>query len=148
MDKLVIAEVHPALDGEYELDVSGFTNFELHTIKKATGLTAGDLGEAYERLDNDVIVAMALVVLLREGKIVSRQPWNSQELDALWKAPVGSIHLLSEDEEEVDASPPELAPTEPDEPESESAKNGSSGESSSTPLVHLESVPSPTGDPT
>ena len=145
MDKLIIAEVHPALDGEYELDPSGFTNFELHAIKRATGLTAGDLASAYERLDNDIIVGLGLIVLMREGKIVSKTPWNTQEIEALWKAPVGSIYLQPEED---DASPQEMGASEPDSPSAENETNGSSGESSEPLSVLPESVPSLTGEPT
>ena len=143
MEKIVIAEVHPSLDGEYELDASGFTNFELHAIKRLTGLTAGDLGDAFERLDNDVIVAMGMVVLLRDGKIQNaKHPWDSQEIEALWKAPVGSLTIAS-DEEEVDASPPTPEPL-----ADAGEKNGSSGESSRLASVPPEPDRSRIGEPT
>ena len=148
---VVIAEVHPALDGEYEIDMT-FTNFQLHAIKRATGLTAGELGEAYERRDADLIVGLALAVLMREGKITSRQPWNSPEIEVLWNAPVGALYLKEEgveaDTEEADAGPPEMGASEPDSPSAENATNGSSGESSEPLSVLPESVPSLTGEPT
>lgn len=142
MDKLVIAEVREELNGSYDFDAGGFTNFELHAIKKLTGLTAGDLAQAYERLDNDVIVALAMVVLMREGKIEGRQPWLAPQVTALWDSPVGSIFL------EVDADPPAPTPEEPLAPADSEQRNGDSGVSSSPASAPPESVPSLTGGPT
>lgn len=144
MDKLIIAEVRAEIDGEYDLDLQGFTHYELHAIKKATELTAGDLSDAYERMDQDIIIAMALVVLMREGKITGK-PWLSPELKMLWSAPIGTIYLQSADEE-ADADPPAEAP---DEPASESAsRSESSGADTSDSSEHPENGLSPTGDPT
>ena len=143
MTQIIVAEVHPALDGEYEFEVTGFTNFELHAIKLATGLTAGDFSDAYERMDNDVVVAMGMVALMRAGKITSRTPWASQEMDALWAAPIGAVYLT--EPEEDDAGPPEIGL---DESVGDVVKNGSSGESSSLPSESPELDPSLTGDRT
>src|SRR5687768_106379 len=108
MTKVLLKGVHPALDGAYEFDPeSGWTNFELHAIKRATGLAAGELEDAYARHDNDVVVALAMVVLLRDGKMNGQTPWSSEQMQALWKAPLGAI--TTEDEEpEGDARPPDL----------------------------------------
>ncbi len=48
MAKLKIDTNIPALDGEFELDTSYFTNRELHMIKKLSGLRAGEFEEAVE----------------------------------------------------------------------------------------------------
>lgn len=126
MDKLVIAGVREEVDGSYDFDADGFTNFELHAIKKLTELTAGEIGAAYARLDNDLIVALGMVVLMREGKIEGRQPWSSPQVTALWDAPVGSIYLESE---EVEADPPASTPDAPLVLAESESKNGSSGDS-------------------
>jgi len=147
MPKIVIAEVRSELDGEYDLDASGFTNFELHAIKKLTDLTAGDIGDAFERLDNDVIVAIAMVSLMREGKISGRSPWNSAEVSALWDAKVGSI-FVAEDEAEADADPPVIAPDEPEQLDASVLSNGDSGATSRLDSDLPDSFQSLTGDPT
>ncbi len=145
MPKIVIAEVRSELDGEYDLDASGFTNFELHAIKKLTDLTAGDIGQAFERLDNDVVVAIAMVSLMREGKISGRSPWNSAEVSALWDAKVGSIFVA---EDEVDADPPVIAPDEPEQLDASVLSNGASGATSSLDSDLPDKFQSLTGDPT
>jgi hypothetical protein len=146
MATIVIAEVHPLLDGEYEFEATGFTNFELHAVKRTTGITAGEFSDAYERMDNDIIVALSMVALMRAGKITSRTPWSSPEVEALWNAPVGAIHL-SEDEES-DADPPALSDSANEPPSEDAEKNDSSGESSSSTSGLLASAPSRTGGPT
>ena len=152
MSKLVIDGVF-GLDGEYEADLSYFTNRELHQIKKQTGIRAGEFSEAFTSGDNDVMVAFAVVILNRAGKE------GAEEL--LWDAKAGSVTLVLDDEEDEDAGdgeggvavrPPE--PPTPSGPESlpdaepeTSDVSEPSGETSPAPTVHLESVPSPTGFP-
>jgi len=147
MPKIVIAEVRSELDGEYDFDGSSFTNFELHAIKKLTDLTAGAIGDAFEHLDNDVIVAIGMVALMREGKISGRTPWNSAEVSALWDAKVGSI-FVTEDETEVDADPPVIAPDEPEQLAASVLSNGASGATSSLDSDLPDKFQSLTGDPT
>lgn len=145
MTKLKIEGVHPLLDGEYELDESYFTNRELHAVKKLTGITAGRLEEAFADLDNDVVVALAMVALMRSGKVSSRTPWDSEEVDALWDAKTGKISLdFSGSDEEV---PPEIVASEPEKPADESASSDSSGDSSSPVGESQELDLSPTGSP-
>src|SRR5574337_248950 len=91
----------PGLTGEYTVDLSYFTNRELHKIKTDTGLRAGEFTEAFEALDNDLIVAMAIVFLERLAMPGARE--------LLWDAAAGSIILedtAGEAEENDDALPP------------------------------------------
>ena len=94
-------ESNTTLAGEYELDTTYFTNRELHIIKKESGVRAGELGAALEAGDNDLIVALALIALQRNGKM------TSSSAESLWDLPAGRIILDASDEDEVDASPPE-----------------------------------------
>jgi hypothetical protein len=125
------------LDGEYEADLSYFTNRELHTIKKATGLRAGEFSEALEALDNDMIVAIGAVVLGRAG--------HADAIEVLWDLAAGKIVLDLGDEEPVgDALPPGNGlETEPG-PEDRSDPSGPGSNGTSDPPV---SDLSPIGQP-
>lgn len=119
----------PPWDGDYHLDVSSFTNRELHVIKEMVGIRAGELQEAFAANDNDVLVAMAKIAVLRAGKTIDD--------DTLWDAPVGSVVFdFSEDEP---ADPPPAAPA-----NGESA--APSGTTSTDGGGEPPNLPSPTGD--
>jgi hypothetical protein len=139
MAKLKVKDIHPALDGEYELDPT-FTNWELHAIKQLSGITAGELQAAFAAGDNDLVVAVTMVALMRAGKISGRTPWASEQVESLWNASLGKI---TAEFGEGDESPPETSA--PD--EESSASNGTSGVSSDPAGANLVSVPSPTGSP-
>lgn len=127
-DKIRLEGVFP-YDGEYEMDLSYFTMRELHTIKKVAGVRAGELGEALEAGDSDVVVAIALIALQRAGKQVSE--------DIIWDAPAGKVTLVAGEEEEADEDdPPTPQAVEP---------NGSSGVSSRPGSASPVSDQSPTG---
>jgi hypothetical protein len=101
MDKIVITGIGRAYDGEYDFDPSYFTNKELHTIKRMTGVRAGEIQAAFGAGDNDMIVAFAAIALERAGKSVYEE--------TLWNAKVGCIELVSgtpQQEEGDDADPP------------------------------------------
>ena len=149
MGKLILTNVHPQLDGELEFDDTEYNKWELHCIKQLTGLAGLKLSEAVENQDPDVDVALAMVVLIRHGKIAGRQPWNSPQVAALWRN--GKIEITDDEEAETedDAGPPDST-TEPEQ-SSERSGNGStlsSGSSSSPDAAPQEDVPSPTGTPT
>lgn len=95
MDKIVISNV-PPYDGEYEVDVSYFTNRELHEIKRLTGVRAGELQDAFDAGDSDLIVAIAAIALKRAGKQVVD--------DLLWDAEAGSVMFVAGED---DAGPPD-----------------------------------------
>ena len=139
MTRLTLTGVHPLLDGEYDFDESYFSNWELHAIKNLTGLTAGKLEQAFAEVDNDIVVAIAMVALMRSGKITSRTPWASEQIDALWKAPTGQISMDFGAEDDVD--PPEL----PVSGDAASGSNGSSGSSSMDASESPDDIPALTG---
>lgn len=87
---------------EYPLDLSYFTNRELHMIKKETGIRAGELYSSFDAGDTDLLVALAMIAVRRAGKPV--------ESDELWDLPAGKITLDVTDEE-ADASPPDETPS-------------------------------------
>jgi len=114
-DKLIVTGV-PRMDGEYPCNVVGMllegtphtlTNREGHQIKVMTGVRAGELWGAMESGDNDVVIALAAIVLARAGKRV--------DTDTLWDSPMGSALAFDiaeregEGDEADDANPP--APT-------------------------------------
>jgi hypothetical protein len=140
--KLVVTDV-PGLDGEYAADITFFTNRELHRIKKMTGLRAGEFMEAFQVGDNDMVVALAVIVMEREGK--------EDAEDLLWDAPAGSVTLEDDEDEAVvedDALPPAQPTETASEPEpSDSGRSESSGDSSSTVSVLPVSDQSLTGLP-
>lgn len=154
MPKLIITQT-PGLDGEYdaEFDIGALTNRELRTIKKISGVTAGKLGEALRDGDNDLLVAYAIVFLIRAGK-------DADMAEALlWDAPVGALQFDMDDDEEeedgaagVDARPPD-SPTgsgnasELDDIEKPSEKSEPSGDDSSSTSDLPANVQSLTGFP-
>lgn len=99
----------PPLDGDYDLDITSFTNRELHLIKQETGVRAGEIEEAFGAGDNDLLVAITLIVLQRAGK-----GDVAQLRDVVWDAEAGSVQFDLTDEEkkaaEDDARPPESEP--------------------------------------
>lgn len=102
MDSLVITGI-PPYDGEYPLDFgAGLTNRELHTIKQISGVRAGELNEALNAGDYDLIVALAAILITRAG----HQP----SMDALWDAPMEAIQF-KEGEPEAEDRPPAKATT-------------------------------------
>lgn len=109
-------------DGDYPVDLSYFTNRELHTIKNLAGVRAGELEDAFKAGDNDLIVAFCVIALERNGKQMPREA-----VDVIWNAEVGKVSLVAEEDEE---SPPVEAP--PSEQSGSGAeRSGSSGSGSS-----------------
>jgi hypothetical protein len=146
MLNLKLEGVSPHVDGSYEFDIGTFTNRELHTIKQVAGVRGGEMGEALGAGDNDIVVALALIVLARHGKDVP--------VDVLWDAELGKITLDASDlDEEVDERPPVSSPTpsgagsEPDETGSGAKSTAPSGPPSESSGGQLVNLPNPTGDP-
>jgi hypothetical protein len=125
------------LDGEWPIDTTYFTNRELHEIKKISGVRAGELSEALEAGDSDLIVCIAHIALARHGKTVP--------IDALWEAEAGKISFETVEQEVAD----EAVPPQPAQPESASGdgSNGFSGAPSKPTGDLPASDPSPTGTP-
>lgn len=142
MAKLIISEIS-GINGEYDADVSYFTNRELHEIKKSTGLRAGEFGEAFDEGDNDILVAFAVVMLKRAGVQGAET--------AIWDAKSGNISFdFTEDEAAAEAALPLDRPQSSESPTAEetSADSNNSGDSSPTSSDPPESDPNPTGEPT
>lgn len=134
MDKILIEGI-PGLDGEYEIDVSYFTNREMHLIKRIAGVRGGELDEAFRSGDTDIIVAVAAIALQRNGK--------QADENKLWDAPVGSLRYIAapapQEESDGDAFPP--AQTPPGSSESGGSESGSAT-SSEAPSGSASTVPS------
>lgn len=110
----------PPYNGEYDIDLA-FTNRDLHTIKRITGFLPGDVEQAMNRLDNDMVVAFAINALRRKGHIVDE--------DTLWDAEVGKITLIGDRVDDADPPPPTSSEggTRPDEPTASSGASGNNG---------------------
>lgn len=130
MDRIIIKDI-AGYNGEYDFDASYFTNKELHIIKKIANVRAGEIQEAFQARDSDLIVAFAAIALERNGKA-----WHEQ---VLWNAKFGSIEIEFADAEE-DADPPTSGPE-----ESSSENKLSSGPSSDDDSVSQENGLSRTG---
>lgn len=89
----------PPYDGDHPIDVSYFTNRELHTIKEIAGVRAGQIEQAFADGDTDLVVALAIIALARAGHV-------RVDRDRLWDAEVGKIDLVLEED---DVSPPASA---------------------------------------
>ncbi len=115
-DHIVISGIE-AYDGTYEFDASQLTNRELHTIKRLANIRAGEMSDALEAGDSDMLVALAVICLQRHGKTIDE--------DLIWDAQAGSITYEGAPVED-DVSPPAL--TSGDEESFDAAeKNDSSG---------------------
>jgi hypothetical protein len=144
--KLTIDGVDP-FDGVYELDFAEqpFTNRDVHLIKKIAGVRLGELAEAFEAGDNDLLVAVAVIQLRREGKVQKGREMDAAEI--LLDAVAGK--LIYEDTAEDDAGPPERPlPNAPvgsgeNDSNSKSSSPGSNGASDALP----ETIPTFTGPP-
>jgi acyl transferase domain-containing protein len=110
VDKLTIDGIAANLDGVYEFDfeelLDTLTNREIHQIKLISGVRLGELNDALNAGDNDLIIAFAVIILRRRGKRIDE--------DMLWDAPAGTKILLDLDdrqEQQEDAGgPPAEAP--------------------------------------
>ena len=124
MDKFVVTGVGPAFDGEYPLDIGSFTMREFQIIKRISGVRGGELSEAFNAGDMDLMVALAVIAVRRSGG-------NHEAFEKVaWESEVGSIDFVV-DEGAADEPDP-LTPTLPDEPESKPGPPLDSGEHSRT----------------
>lgn len=134
MTKVIIEGVH-GLDGEYEADLSHFSNREWRLIKEIAGVRMGEFEEAIKAIDNDLVVALTVITLRRNG----REP----NIEALWDAESGKIRMIADRDEEEDALPPASEPAD--------SENGSGpGPSSASPSdesgdATLVAIPIPIG---
>ncbi len=95
----VVIEGIPPWDGRYQFDDFSFTNRELYDIKKICGIRAAELIEALDSNDTSAYVAVAQVVLAKNGTNV--------DIDDLWNAKVGSITIeLGAPDDAVPPTPP------------------------------------------
>jgi hypothetical protein len=102
MAKVIITNVD-ALNGEYDIDTNAVLNgHEAHVLKQIAGVRLGELREAMERGDYDVLVAFAVISLWRNGKTNRENTLEAAEL--ILAAPVGSVDFQAG---EQDARPPE-----------------------------------------
>lgn len=136
-DKLIVNGLGKPYDGEYEFDLAAMmtmgdpdclTNGEGHTIKRLAGVRAGEIEDSLAAGDNDVLLALGVIVLARQGK---RLPEH-----LIWEAPMGSGIMIvpgePDDAGEDDARPPAPSPT-ATEPTGSSEKLETSGGASSSP---------------
>lgn len=124
MPKLVVQGI-PPYDGEYEVSPTGLTNRDLHTIKQISGVRAGELEEAFEAGDNDLVVAMTVITLRRNG-------FPNVTADAIWDAEAGQIQLADseQDKAQEDAGRPLATRTSGG---NENAPDGSNSASENSP---------------
>lgn len=118
--------------GEKKYDLNPpFTNRELHVIKTVAGVRAGEIFEALNAGDSDVLVALAHVAVIRNG---TARP----SLEELWDMEAGSISI-----DEVVSPDPTPAGTEtstveagsPETPPSDSGSPGTDGSTTSVPAT-------------
>jgi hypothetical protein len=119
--KLIIEKL-PPYDGSYPIDVTGFTGRQLHLIKSISGVRAGEILDALQAGDYDLVVAFTVIVLQRAGKSVNP--------DDILDAEVGAITVKMDDAEVVER-PPTSPPTSGDESSSGGPSNSSAGSTTS-----------------
>lgn len=144
-DKLTVKDLGKPLDGEYEFELidlitvgrpGSLTNREAHVIKVMSGIRAGEIVDGIVYSDNDLLVALATVILNRAGKTVNEEK--------LWDAKIGcldwDIEMLKVKDDkpgEAEADPP-VTPAEP-------GDSPSGGPSFAVTSGQNQSDPSPTG---
>jgi hypothetical protein len=138
VDKFVITGV-PGFDGEYPVDIGSFTMRELQIIKRMSGVRAGELEEAFGAGDSDLILAVAVIAVRRNGRL-----WETFEKLA-WEADVASITFVGEDEEVAPAADP-LTPPAPSGSsggQQQLSSETSAGTSDEIPATSLRAIGSP-----
>lgn len=103
MDRFVVTGVSPAFDGDYPIDIGSFTMRELQIIKRMSGVRAGELEEAFNAGDSDLILAIAVIAVRRNGK-----QWEVFERLA-WESDLTAITFVGEEVAE-EAAPLTLTP--------------------------------------
>lgn len=141
-----ISGVHPTLDGDYPIDLGGFSNRDFHDVKRIAGVRSQEMTEAFTKGDTDMFVAFAVIALRNAGKHISE--------DVLWDAPVASLVLVVGDEEEDEvkdlppiSAPPSVTGSEPGGGVERSAESETSGSASRSDAVPLVSGQNGTGTP-
>lgn len=131
-------------DGDYPIDLAVLSMRDFHTIKRISGVTSGELDEAFGRGDTDLTIAFGVIALERRGiKVVE---------SALWALMPGQIQLIlatpDEGEQPGDAADPQPSPTQPPSGDgSNVAQLRSEPSSSGASAVPLATTPPPTGPP-
>lgn len=109
-------------DKKYDLNPP-FTNRELHVIKTVAGVRAGEIFEALNAGDSDVLVALAHVAVIRNG---TARP----SLEELWDMEAGSIDIgevtpdptpAATETSTVEAGSPETPPSDSGSPSSDAS---------------------------
>jgi hypothetical protein len=86
--------------------MSYFTNDELRLIKQEANVRLGEIEDAFEAGDNDLLVAMVAVMIWR-------RTGTKPDMAPLWNARAGKFRLVADPAPEVaedDALPPQTAP--------------------------------------
>lgn len=147
----LIVDGIPPYDGEYEVS-QDLTNRELHLIKKVSGVRAGELEEAFAAGDNDLVVAITVITLQRNG-------FPDASVEAIWDADAGRIRIkeTAEDKAAEDADRPLASEdpsginggskSEPDADSSPSEPQPNGGGSGNTDGENSRATPLRTGDP-
>jgi hypothetical protein len=94
-DKFVVTGI-PAFDGEYPINVQSFTMRELQIIKRMSGVRAGELPDAFNAGDSDVILAICVIAVRRNGR-----DWESFEKIA-WDVDFDAITFIADEEPDDD----------------------------------------------
>lgn len=149
-EKIIIKGIG-GIDGEYDLDIAAMLDFghpetltqrEAHKIKKATGLRLGELEDAVDSGDSDMVIAFAIVALDRAKK--------RYDIESLWDAPLGAVVLEADEQQPASDEADDADPLSSDDRNGSPEPNGSNGGGSGNPQSepHPPSDPSPTGDTT
>lgn len=146
MADLIRVEGVPPYDGEYEINLDEFFNGnELHFIKQRSGVRAGELEEAFAAGDYDVQLAFAVIAVERSGR------HERVDADIFWKAAVGKIQFVADEQEEEPRPPDTPTPSgsrhESESPPSDDENKHSSGSISRPAGDPLANGQSPTGSP-
>lgn len=100
-------------------DFESLTFREARMMKDITGLKMGAMVEAFEQMDTDVIVALALIAISRQDGTVNA--------DALYDLPITSVELVLPEAEKAESTDP-------------LAKSESSGKASKTRVNETSNV--------
>lgn len=127
--------------GEFELDIDGepLTSLEWRWIKKISGYMPLTLDEGLAGGDPDVVLALAVIALVRAGRVAESEAVATSEVLARAPADGTAITLIASEEDEQ--SPPDEAALMP--PTELPRRN--TGESSQETSESQEHDQSPTG---
>ncbi len=144
MDSIRISNVSGLVDGTYPFEWRSFSTAEWSWIKKLSGYLPATVEEGWVGRDPELVVAFAVIAMVRAGKIGKPQALTVGQL--LWEADGDDVEITfvagpDDAAGAVTADPPQVPPND----SSSSGSSGTSGSESSGSSGSPATIPSSSG---